>query len=150
VARRVIESLDGTPSRDDGVVLASQGQPWQWDRAYPSACEHATYFSQRVRADLVTRGLREDRVRLAWLDWEEPGVTEVVRHLAALGCVRIRVIPATMPFDTVGTLLDLRDSVDQAGVDAEVSVHVLPAWGDDMSVARALRERILESAQECE
>lgn len=148
VARRVVESLDGSPGADDGVVLVSQGQPWQWDRAYPTASEHATYFCQRVRADLVTRGLREDRVRLAWLDWDEPGVTEVVRHLAALGCTRIRVVPATMPFDTVSTLLDLRDSADQAGVDAEVSIEVLSGWGDDHSVAQALRERILESARE--
>jgi len=148
VARRVVESLGDSPGADDGVVLVSQGQPWQWDRAYPTAGEHATYFCQRVRADLVTRGLREDRVRLAWLDWEEPGVTEVVRHLAALGCARIRVVPATMPFDTVSTLLDLRDSADQAAVDAEVSVEVLPAWGDDLSVARSLRERILECSQE--
>jgi protoheme ferro-lyase len=82
------------------------------------------------------------------LDWDEPGVTEVVRHLAALGCVRIRIVPATMPFDTVSTLLDMRDSADQAAVEADVSVEVLPAWGAELEVARALRERILESACE--
>ena len=42
----------------------------------------------------VERGFDEARVRLGWAEWQEPGVTEVVRHLAALGCRRVARRPS--------------------------------------------------------
>lgn len=146
LADRVLEALDRRPDDQDGVVLVAEGQPWQWDRTHPAAAEHATFLCQRVRAELVASGLSEDKVRTAWLEWDDPGVTEVVRHLAALGCRRIIIVPATLPFDSVATLLDLRSSAAQAAVDEGVEIGVLPAWGDDPAVAAALSERILEAA----
>lgn len=148
LADRVLEAFERKPDDQDGVVLVAEGQPWQWDRTHPAAAEHATFLCQRVRAELVTAGLCEDKVRTAWLEWDDPGVTEVVRHLAALGCRRILIVPVTLPFDSVTTLLDLRSSADQAAVDEGVTVGVLPAWGDDPAVAAALCDRILEAARE--
>jgi protoheme ferro-lyase len=147
VARRVLDALGADPSPEVGVVLASAGQPVEWDEDYPATSEHATYFCQRVRSELASVGFREDLVRLAWLDWNEPGVTEVVRHLAALGCTRVCVVPATLPFDTVSTLLDLRTAAVQAAVGPDVHIDLLPAWGDDPTVADALSGRIVESGR---
>jgi protoheme ferro-lyase len=148
VARRILEVQESDPAGENGVVLVSEGQPTEWDEDYPATSEHATYFCQRVRSELAAAGIREDLIRLAWLDWNEPGVTEVVRHLAALGCERICVLPATMPFDTVGTLLDLRSAAVQAAVGPEVHIDLLPAWGDAPEVARELSDRIGASARE--
>lgn len=148
LAQRTLRALDREPSDHDGVALVAEGQPWQWDRTHPATAEHATFLCQRVRAELIAAGLHEDKVRMAWLEWEDPGVTEVVRHLAALGCRRILVVPVTLPFDSVDSLLDLRASADQAAVDEGVTVTVLPAWGDDPAVAAALCDRVLEAAHE--
>lgn len=148
VAARVIDAFGGAPRDGDGVVLASEGQPWQWDRTHPAASEHATFLSQRVRAELVSAGMPGERVRTAWMEWDEPGVTEVVRHLAALGSRRILVVPATMPFDSVATLIDLRQAAEQAGVDPTITVAVSTAWGDDPVVADVLAARVLEAADE--
>lgn len=148
VAARILDAFNGAPRDEDGVVLVSEGQPWQWEQTHPAASEHATFLSQRIRAELVRAGMSGDRVRTAWLEWDEPDVTEAVRHLAALGSRRILVVPATLPFDGIDTMIDLRATAEQTSVDDGVHVAVAPAWGDDPVVARALAERILEAERD--
>lgn len=142
VADRVLAALPRKPRATDGVVLVADGQPWQWDREWPRSCEQTTFFVQRVRAALVAAGALEANVRSAWLDWQDPGVTEVVRHLAALGCERIVVIPATTPADTLETAIDLPAAVEQAAIDPGIRVEILHGWGDDQVIATALVDAI--------
>jgi protoheme ferro-lyase len=146
VARRVVEralaALPRGPRATDGIVLVADGQPWQWDNAWPRSCEQTTFFIQRVRAGLVAAGVLEANVRAAWLDWQDPGVTEVVRHLAALGCERIVVIPATAPADTLETAIDLPAAVETAAIDPGIRVEILHGWGDDPAIAAVLADEI--------
>lgn len=148
VVDRVLSCFSELDGSVDGIALVAEGQPWQWDRSHPAAGEQATYLSQRVRAELVERGLPAEHVRLAWLDWTEPGVVEVVRHLTALGCSQIAVVPATMPFDTIGTLLDLRTMAERSAMEGGIVVAVAPAWGDDPAVAEALAALAAAAADE--
>lgn len=150
VAHRALAALPRGPRPTDGVVLVTEGQPWQWDREWPRSCEQTTYFVQRVRAELVAAGALEANVRTAWLDWQDPGVTEVVRHLAALGCQRIVVVPATMPADTLETAIDLPAAVEQAALDPGVRVEILHGWGDDPAIAAVLVDRIERTAVEAD
>jgi sirohydrochlorin ferrochelatase len=149
VAGRVLAALPRGPRQTDGVVLAGLGQPWQWDRESPRSCEHETFFLQRVRAALVAAGAMEANVRTAWLDWQDPGVTEVARHLAALGCERIVVVPATTCADTLETVIDLPAAVEQADLDPGIRVEVLHGWGDEGVVADVLARVAMETAAEC-
>ncbi len=149
VADRVVAALPDGPRPGDGIVLAGNGQPWQWDRAHPSSCEHETFFLQRVRAMLVAEGANEAHVRSAWLDWQDPDVTEVVRHLAALGCDRIAVVPAAVPADSLETTIDLPNAVERAAVGTSISTVVLGAWGDDPAVGAVLAEVATRTAREC-
>ncbi len=138
VAARVIDALQGTPLDQAGVALLGHGVPSEIDERHPAATEQETFFHQRIRARLREAGIDEQRVRLGWIEWQEPGLTEVVRHLAALGCARIVVVPASMPAETLSTLIDARDGVSQARVEPATEVVILPAWGDDPAVAQAL------------
>jgi protoheme ferro-lyase len=149
VAGKVLAALPRGPRATDGVVLAGLGQPWQWDRDNPRSCEHETFFLQRVRAALVAAGAQEANVRTAWLDWQDPGVTEVARHLAALGCERIVVAPATTCADTLEIVIDLPAAVDQADLDPGIRMQVLHGWGDEEAVAGALARVAMETAREC-
>jgi protoheme ferro-lyase len=149
VAGNVLAALPRGPRPTDGVVLVGLGQPWQWDRENPRSCEQETFFLQRVRAALVTAGTPEANVRTAWLDWQDPGVTEVARHLAALGCERIIVVPATTCADTLETIVDLPSAVEQADLDPGIRVQVLHGWGENEIVADALTRAVLETAREC-
>jgi sirohydrochlorin ferrochelatase len=148
VAKRVLAALPRGPRATDGAVLVGDGQPWQWDRAHPSSCEHETFFLQRVRQALVNAGMDEAHVRTAWLDWQDPGATEVIRHLAALGCERIVVAPATTPADCLETTLDLPSAVGQAAVDPGIRIEVLHGWGDDPVVADVLASAGIATARE--
>lgn len=148
VAARALAALPKRPRPTDGVVLVAEGQPSQWDREWPRSCEQTTFFIQRVRAELVGSGVLEANVRTAWLDWQDPGVTEVVRHLAALGCEQIVIVPATTPADTLETAIDLPAAVEQAALDPGIRVELLHGWGDDPVIAAILVAEIERTAAE--
>jgi protoheme ferro-lyase len=140
VAGRVLAAVVPAERATTGVVLVGHGQPWQWDREYPAGSEHETYFAQRVRALLLEDGFGSELVRIGWLDWQDPGVSEAVRHLVAFGCRRVVVVPAAMPLETLGTLIDLRGSAEEAVLGTAVRLDVLPAWGDRPAVIATIAE----------
>jgi hypothetical protein len=145
VADRIVGGLAGGISPADGVVLACPGQPWQWDESHPDATAHETYFCQRVRADLIELGVKESSIRTAYLDWQEPDIEEAVRHLAATGCARVVVAPATAPFESLETLVDLPMTLRHAAEGTGIAAIAVPAWGDTPEVARALADAVEET-----
>jgi len=125
-----------------GVVLVGHGQPEGLARRNQTFDEQETAFLSRIRMRLVEEGISEALVRVAWAEWSAPDVTSAVRHLAALGCRRVVVIPAVFPFETIATRLDLDLAVRQARVDESVAVITLSAWRDDDAVVSEIVERV--------
>ena len=141
VAQRALAAI--APDQEaGGVVLVSEGEPREQDYASPEATEQATFFAHRVRAALVDAGLANDRIRRAWLEWEEPDVSEATRHLAALGAHRVALVPVTFPTETIATLMDLRYAAERASEDTGTMVVSLKAWNDDPAVIEALSEAV--------
>lgn len=126
-----------------GVVLVGHGQPEARARRNPGFEEAETVFLSRVRLLLAENGVANDSVRIAWSEWAEPGVTEEVRHLAALGCSHVIVVPAVFALDTLATRIDLEMAARRARLDDSVTVSVLPAWGPDEIVIEELSKRVL-------
>ena len=145
VAQLATDAFEGEPQQDDGVVLVCEGEPEQWQRGFTATMEQETFFAQRVRAALIETGFEGERVRVAWLEWEEPDVHEVLRHLAALGSRRIALVPAGIPFDSVETTVDLRAAADRAALETGSQVMVLPGWGTDPVVADAICASVFAS-----
>jgi protoheme ferro-lyase len=129
----------------DGVVLVARGNPWQIDRLFPAAMEQTTYLSQRVRAELIDAGLPSERVRQAWLEWEEPDVREAVRHLAALGASQVALVPVDLVYATLATLVDLPMAAERAAIESGVRVAAVEPLGDDPAVITALRRAVAEA-----
>ena len=140
LASRVLATVGDSPA--GGAVLIGHGQPEERSERDPGFDESETAFLNRIRMELIDRGMAEANVRVAWAEWGVPDVTSTTRHLAALGCRRIAVLPAVFPFDCIGTRLDIEVSVRQARVESQVSVVTLPAWRDDDAVLTELRERV--------
>lgn len=131
LADRVIALADEATPGTTGIVLVCAGQPPVFGADRPGAAADDTYFTQRVRMSLLDGGIDEHLVRVAWLEWQQPDVTEEARHLAALGCNHILVVPATIALPSVSVELDLRHSIREARLPADVMATILPAWGDD-------------------
>ncbi len=148
IAGRCLDSFEGPPQEEDGVVLVCEGEPEQWQRGFSSTIEQETFFVQRIRASLLAAGFEDERVRVAWLEWEEPDVNEVLRHLAALGSRRIALMPACIPFDSVETTIDLRAAAERAATETGSEVFVLPGWGDDPVVADAICAAVFAALSE--
>lgn len=129
--------LDGT-----GVVLVGHGQPEDRAKRNPGFDEDETVFLSRLRMLLIDRGLPDHNVRIAWSEWSTPDVTSAVRHIAALGCSRVVVVPAVFPLDVIVTRLDLDIAIRQARVDDSINVVTLSAWKDDAAVVEELRVRV--------
>jgi protoheme ferro-lyase len=145
-AQRALATIASDPA-NGGVVLVSEGEPREQDHGAPEATEQTTFFAHRVRAALVDAGLEGDKIRRAWLQWEEPDVSEAARHLAALGAHRIALLPVTFPTETIATLMDLRYAAERASEDTGATVIALKAWGDDPAVIEALAEAVETAAR---
>ncbi|HSK47670.1 MAG TPA: ferrochelatase [Coriobacteriia bacterium] len=137
---RVLASAETTDN--SGVVLVGHGQPEARARRNQGFDEDETAFLSRIRMRLVDEGIPETHIRIAWAEWNSPDVTSSVRHLAALGCRRVVVLPAVFAFDTIGTRLDLELAVRQARVDDTVAVVTLSAWRDDPIVVSEIAQRV--------
>lgn len=142
VARR-IENATTDPA-STGVVLVVHGQNDHRSQRNPEFDENEAAFTSRIRLLINEKGIPEANVRTAWAGWHEPDVTNTVRHLAALGCSRILVVPATYPLETISTVLDFSAAARSSRVDGTVSVVSLPAWRDDQAVAEELAIRVKE------
>lgn len=137
LVERILAATQGAQLASVGVVLVGAGVPPAWESAHAAAASEENYFNQRVRLLLTEAGLDERMVRLAWLDFQVPDVTEAVRHLGALGCERIVVAPSAIALPQIATVLDLRRAVELARVPDHVHTVVLGAWGDDPAFVRA-------------
>jgi protoheme ferro-lyase len=141
LARRVLARL-GADRSDDGVVLVSEGDPWEHARSEAAYREQLTFFIQRVRAELVGAGVSPGRIRRAWLWAEEPDLAEATRHLAAMGAREVAVVPVTFPAETIATLTDIRYVAERSAADTGAKVSVIEPWGNDPAVIDALRDSV--------
>jgi protoheme ferro-lyase len=132
------------------VVLVGQAQPAERSRVAGAFDQQESRFLNQVRLLLIERGVPEDRVHLAWADWRSPEVSGSVRHLSALGCRTVVVVPACFPLDSVTTMLDVPLSVRQARVDEDVKVLTLHAWHDDPGLVEALRATVISALDAAE
>jgi protoheme ferro-lyase len=147
LAERVLTSL-GDDRADDGVVLVSEGDPWEHARPHAEYREQLTFLIQRVRAELIRSGVAADRIRRAWLWFETPDVTEAVHHLAAVGARNVVLLPVTFPAQTISTMVDLSHAAEHATADTGAAVTVIAPWGDDPAVIDALTESVREALEE--
>jgi len=133
-----------------GIVLVGQAQPEERSRVAGAFDHQETGFLNQIRMLLVERGIPEHHVHIAWADWRSPEVTGSVRHLAALGCRTVVVVPACFPVDSITTMLDLPLSVRQARVDQGVNVLTLQSWHDDPGLVEALRSKVVSALKPLE
>lgn len=144
LTERILAASGGREPGQLGVLLVAEGVPLLWGHRYPSAGEAENYFCQRTKVLLAEAGLSDAHVRVGWIEWMTPDVTESVRHIAALGCSRIVVAPTTIALPTLGTTLDLNHAITSARLPGDVEVVTLGPWGDD----DALLDAIIRSANE--
>jgi len=144
VAERAIAVSTGSP--DTGVALLVHGQPPGQAQLNPTFDVQENAFANRVRALLGESGLDEAKVRVCATEWRDPGVSETVRHLAALGSRRIVVVPACYPFANLQVLLDVPAAARDARIPDDVHVvHVAP-WGEDEVFAKVIANEIARAA----
>lgn len=142
LCERILETTQGIDIDRVGVGLIAEGQPAQWAAEHGEWVTDETYFLQRVRLLLNERGILAHAVRIGWLEWQTPDVTETVRHLAATGCERVIVVPATAAASTLGTMVDLTHLIASARLPESVHAITLSAWNDDPGMLEALSESV--------
>lgn len=128
-----------------GVVLVGAAQPDVRSRDHRDFDERESSFLNRVRMRLIEHGLAETHVRIAWAEWRTPDITSALRHLAAMGCLRIVVSPACFPLDTIQSTLDVEIAVRQARLDPSVAAITLPGYSGDPAFAEEIRGRALRA-----
>lgn len=145
LVERILKATTGAEPGAVGVLLVGEGLPESWAVESRRWCETENYFHQRVRLMLAEHAISEQNVRIGSLEWQVPDVTETMRHLAAMGCTRIVVAPATMPHVTLASALDLGRAIDSARLSDDVRIVVLTPWGDDEAVSSAIVDSVLRA-----
>lgn len=138
LAERILAPAHDQDLADVGVVLVCAGAPPEWEHNHAAARADENFFNQRVRMLLADAGLEERCVRIAWLDWQTPDVTEAVRHTAALGCTRIVVAPSTITTPSLDSAFELERAIEGARLPDSVRVVSLDPWADDSGFADAV------------
>jgi protoheme ferro-lyase len=131
LARRITEAAGDFGAAETGAVLVSDGTPPVWEREHDDARTRENYFNQRVRMTLTDAGLDERTVRISWLQWQSPDVTEAIRHVAALGGKTVIVAPSTIALPSLDTAVDLDRAVSAARLPNSASMTVLDCWAGD-------------------
>lgn len=134
-----------TEASGTGVVLVGAAQPDARSKDRRDFDEQESAFLNRVRMNILDRGLAESHVRIAWSEWRTPDVTGAVRHLAAMGCFRIIIAPACFPLDTIQSTLDIQIAVRQARLDPSVAAITLTGYASDPAFAEEIRGRALRA-----
>lgn len=142
LCERIITLTPGVAMDTVGVVLVGEGQPPSWTAAHPGWSEQENYFAQRVRLHLAEHEINERHVRIGWLEWQMPDVTEVVRHLAALGCTRIIVAPGLITLPSLAIAIDMKHAIRMARLSEAVSVVTLTPWGNDDTIVDVLADGV--------
>lgn len=107
---------------------------------------HEDRFADRVRTHLIEAGLDGFLIRTCSVEWGEPGVTETIRHLAALGSQRIVTVPVSYPFDGLETLFDVPSATRVARIHEDVHVVHAQAWGGTQTAADLLAAAVRQAA----
>ncbi len=144
IAQRIVSELGGDRS-SDGVVLISEGDPWEQERSQQEYREQMTFLIERVRSELVRAGVAAGRIKRAWLWLEEPDIAEAVRHATAVGARTLVIVPVTYPTETLATLIDVRYAAERAAADTGAAVTVIGAWGDDPAVVESLTDAVRDA-----
>lgn len=149
IAASVIAEIDKhiDDPTSTGIVLVMHGLPESRGSRFPRMGEQETAFVSRLQMLLAERGIAGTNVRTAYAEWEQPEVPAAVRHLSALGCSRVLIVPAVYPTDCIATQLDMSMMGRQARVD-DLPVIVLPPWRDTEAVLGALGDRVATALKE--
>lgn len=146
VAEQVL-SVSSNPARE-GVALVVHGQPGEHAKTNPAFDVHENAFANRVRALVCDKGFAPEHVRVCSAEWSDPGVTEAVRHLGALGCERIAIASVCQPFANLQTLIDIPAAARDARLPESVTVVHTPPWGESETFASVLAEEIRRAVRE--
>jgi protoheme ferro-lyase len=144
IAERALASLPADRSAA-GIVLFSEGDPWEHARANETYREQMTFLIQRVRAELIAAGVPAERIKRAYLWLEDPDIGEAVRHLAAIGAGHVVLVPVTFPAETIATMIDARYAAERSMAETGAEVSLIAPWGNDPAVVDAMSEAVEEA-----
>jgi protoheme ferro-lyase len=134
--------LDGKPRDEVAVLLVGHGQPDEWDREWGTETEHEMAFRQGVLDLLVADGYRSELIGQAWMEFKEPKPAEAIARFIDLGAKRLLYFSAAISADSIHSLYDVPELVQEADLPEGFDTVNLGAWNDDPLVIAAIKERI--------
>lgn len=134
--------LAGVPKEDVAVLLVGHGQPDEWDREWGTETEHEKAFRQGVLDLLAADGYRPELLGQAWMEFKEPRPAEAIAQFIDLGAKRLLYFSAAISADSIHSLYDVPELVQEADLPEGFDAVNLGAWNDDPLVIAAIKERI--------
>ena len=147
--RRALTATEGQDRAAAGLLLIGAGHP-QARHGGPEGTANAAFqrqnqelsFQKRVRQALIKAGFTDDKVVLAWLQWQHPTVPAGYAQLVAEGCQPLYWMASSVLSAGIGTLYDIPHLLQTAAASSGGGATALEPANDDDLVAEALVEKV--------
>ncbi|NHJ84888.1 MAG: hypothetical protein FK734_05470 [Asgard group archaeon] len=131
IAKKVYTAIpSGVDKSSVGILLISEGQPKEWDSLYPLT-EGDIQFKNAIKKKLVSKGLVEEKIQLAWILDRSPTMSEGFNALVQSGCSTIIAVPSSSPIECVNSLYDIPVEMAKLAKENDVKTVNITAWNDN-------------------
>lgn len=125
-----------------GILLVGHGQPDEWDVEWPTETAQEIAFRESVLEYLAQDGFDPDNMSMAWMEFKEPQPAEKVEQFYRNGVDIVLYFAAAISADSIHSMYDIPELVNEADVPEDVLLVNLGAWNDDPIVIAAIKEKI--------
>jgi hypothetical protein len=101
-------------------------------------------FREKISAEFQNRGFKQEKVKLAWMEFKLPKPKLAAEELLANNGKRIFYFSAAISVDSINSQIDVPRLISQVPLNESVDVINFGAWNNHPVVIETIKERIDE------
>lgn len=125
-----------------GVLLVGHGQPVQWDREFYTQTQQEISFRLEVLQKLVWEGYSPENVKLAWMEFRDPGPADAIHQLISQGVTHIYYFSTIIGSQSMHAKYDVPALVQKTKLPSGICLQQLTAFEEKSGIVDALMERM--------
>ncbi len=141
VDRALNMSIDYDRS-DVGIILVGHGQPDEWEELYPEQNLQESQYRNNIRDKMITAGFSAENIKLGWMSFQNPSITESTELLVANEVEIILVFSVSLSALSIHSEIDVPKAVNKANVPSDILIEYVGQYGDHPLAIQAMADKI--------
>jgi hypothetical protein len=139
---KIYKEIGDTKKEKVAVALIGHGQPYEWDKEWPTLTEQENSFRDNIIEMLVEEGFDRMNLGNAWMEFKDPKPYTLMKKFVENGVEKILYFAASISADSIHSQSDIPELVHRYHFPEDIEVINLGAWNDHPMVISAIKERI--------